>query len=181
MVTIEALIGDVIYSDSRWFWHDYYEIPENGVHEPAVYDISGEEIDPALYTLTYYVRNTEIPDFDDPEYESKIYPDTEPLDGMPTERGAYYVRVEGKEPYYGSGCVDFDIVEEREPELFAFVRGSERRYHDGDTIYIPEGGEVYIGFDVDPYTGDIPGWRNDLLEEQGEIVLVRNRNGRMLE
>lgn len=166
----QITFGEEFKGQSTWFWHDFYVLPENSVHEPTVSDITGEEVSSEYYTMTFCTRNTELPDFDDPDYEKKIYPDDAPLEGMPTEQGAYYVRVEGKAPYYGSGCIDFDIVEPEEPRPFAFVHGSDRRYYDGDTIYIPEGGEVYIGFDVDPYNGMIPGWRNDLLEENGFTV-----------
>ncbi len=163
--------GEEYRRNSTWFWHDYYELPENDAHEPVVCDIAGERIDPALYTATYYVRNTELPAFDDPDYESKIYPDKEPLDGMPSERGSYYVRIVGKEPYYGGGCVDFDIVEPRQPESCTMVRGSDRRYYEGDTIYIPEGGDAYICFSADPWPdGLVAGWRSDLLEKQGFTV-----------
>lgn len=167
----QITFGDEFKGQSTWFWHDFYELPEDSVHAPSVFDITGEEVSSEYYTMTFYTRNTEIPDPGDPDYEKKIYPDTEPLEGMPTELGAYYVRVEGKAPYYGSGCIDFDIVEPEEPRPYATVRGSERLYFDGDTIYIPEGGEAYITFGADPWPdGLFPGWRNDLLEEDGFTV-----------
>lgn len=157
-------------SNSTWFWHDYYKIPEDSIHEPIVYDISGERVDPQNYELTYFVRNTELPDFDDPDYQQKVFPEDNPLEALPTEIGSYFVRIDGKAPYYGTGYVDFDIVEV-EVTSFASVRGEDRRYYDGSTIYIPEGGEAYICFDLEPYEeGLIPGWRNDLLAEEGFAI-----------
>lgn len=58
-----------------------------------------------------------------------------------------------------------------DPVSFAFERGYEEdRYYDGDTVYLPLNGQLYLGFDIDPYNGLAPGWRNDLLEAQGFAI-----------
>ena len=152
-------------SQSTWFWHDYYRIPVDGDNHPAVFDIAMNEIDPSLYTLTYYRRNTEPVPFDDPEYDRKLYPTDDPMAEMPTEIGAYYAVLEGKEPYYGKGYVDFDIVER---QGYAVVYGKEERYGSDDTILLREGEDILVYFILDPPNDDlIPGWRNDLFTAQG--------------
>ena len=55
-----------------------------------------------------------------------------------------------------------------DPVSYAFERGyDEDRYYDGDTVYLPLNGELYLGFDLDPYNGMVPGWNSDKLAEQG--------------
>lgn len=154
--------GDDYRSDSTWFWHDYYRIPKLEVRLPVVRDVSGEEVDPENYTITYYQRNTEPVDFDDEEYEDKVYPRENPMDEMPTEVGAYYAVIQGNAPYYGTGHVDFDIVA---PESYA--QSVIYTAYDGETLYVPVDGEIYVKFDLEPYIGLIPGWRNDLFKETG--------------
>lgn len=136
-------------------WHTYFYIPVEDVSAPVVYDSLGNKLDESNYTLTYYKR-TDNEDWD------VMYNENEPLDGMPAVPGQYFVRVDGIGEYYGTSYVDFDIFEEK--ESFAMVRGSDRRYYDGDTIYLNKGEEAFICFDTEPYSGLIPGWRNDLLE-----------------
>ena len=106
--------GNDYKSNSQWFWHDYYDIPEGSIETPKVYDITGALVDPSLYTLTYYSRAVHAlddMDGDDPEYEDKLYPTDEPLDEMPQEPGFYFACAESKDPYYGTAWVDFDIYE----------------------------------------------------------------------
>ncbi|MBQ3264555.1 MAG: hypothetical protein IJH07_02135 [Ruminococcus sp.] len=159
-----ADFGEEYKGQCTWSWHDYYAIPADRIKEPVIHGIAYEDVDPQNYEITYFKRG-ERPDFDDPDYDQKLYPETDPLDGLPTKQGSYFARIDGKEPYYGTSYVDFDIIEES--ESFVIVRGSDRRYYNGDTIYIPEGGEVDICFDIQPYDGSIPGWRNDALREEG--------------
>lgn len=101
--------GDEFKTNSQWFWHDYYEIPEGSLETPAVYDISGALVDPSLYTLTWYERGTDIPDPADPDYENKLYPRDNPLRGMPETPGSYFACAEAEDPYYGTAWVDFNI------------------------------------------------------------------------
>ena len=162
-----ADFGEEYKRQSTWSWHDYFEIPADQIEEPVIHGIAYEDVDPQYYEITYFERG-ERPDFDDPGYDNKLYPEDEPLDGLPTETGSYFARIDGKEPYYGTSYVDFDIFED--PESFAIVRGSDRRYYDGDTIYLNKGEEVFICFDTEPYSALIPGWRNDLLKNDGFTI-----------
>lgn len=159
-----ADFGEEYMGQCTWSWHDYYAIPADRIEEPVIHGIAYEDVDPQYYEITYFERG-ERPDFDDPEYDQKLYPETDPLDGLPTEPGSYFARIDGKEPYYGTSYVDFDVV-----ESFAMVRGSDRRYYDGDTIYLNKGEEAFICFDTEPYSGLIPGWRNDLLKNDGFTI-----------
>ena len=169
-----ATFGEEYARQCTWSWHDYFEIPVGMTEEPAVYGIALEEpIDPSNYTLTYFRRVTGIPVSDGDDYLDRVYPETDPedetkslaLDGMPTEAGSYFVRIDGKAPYYGVSYIDFDIVV---PTSYAFERSHRLdRYYDGETVYLPIDGELYLGFDLDPYNGMIPGWRNDLFTELG--------------
>ncbi len=160
--------GERYLKDAFRSWHYYYEIPEGEIKEPDVYNSLREKLDASQYTLTYFERG-EQSDFDDPEYDQKLYPETDPLEELPTQPGKYFARIDGKEPYYGTSYVDFDIVEQ--PEAFAMVRGSDKRYYDGDTIYLNKDEDIYVRFDLDPYKeGIIPGWRNDLFVQDGFTI-----------
>ena len=139
-------------------WHYNFEIPEGMIVEPKVYNCMGDLLDASEYTLTYFERGEDV-DYDDPDRDEKIYPKDNPIRKMPTVPGRYFVRLDGVEPYYGTTYADFNIV-----QGFATVRGDERRYYDGDTIYIPKGGEIDVCFDLYPYNGMIPAWRSDLME-----------------
>lgn len=148
-----ANFGNQYRRNSTWSWHDYFKIPEGRIAQPKVYSITNELIPADGYAVTYYVRGTEIPERDDPEYDKKIYPDTEPLEGMPAEPGYYYARIDGAAPYYGTSYVDFDIyVDDTSayPESYAKVRGSDKRYYEGSTIYIPAGESADICFITEP-------------------------------
>ena len=150
--------GEQYKAQNTWSWHDYYRIPVGMIREPAVYSIDHNLVDPSEYTITYYRRNTDLPDFDDPEYQQKVFPEDDPLDGMPKEVGAYFAKIEAKDAssYYGTSYVDFDIVI---PESFVTVRGSVRSFYEGDTIFIPENGSVWIWFDTEPHSDLlIAGW-----------------------
>lgn len=163
-----ATFGEEYKRQSTWSWHDYYLLPLGRTDAPEVLGAALDGVDPQYYTLTYFNRVTGIPVDNNPEYEAKVYPmgedDALALDGMPTEAGAYFVKITGVAPYYGQSFIDFDIVS---PVSFAFERGDERKYYDGDTVYLPEDGELYLGFDTEPYTGLIPGWDSGALREQG--------------
>ena len=117
--------GKEYLKPSRWYWHDYYKIPVGEIKTPTVFDIADNPLDPSTYTVTYYERNTDIPDQDDPDYEEKIYPLDNPLRGMPETPGSYFACAEPEEPYYGTAWVDFDIVGEAQIDL---SDGCEMRY-----------------------------------------------------
>lgn len=102
--------GQEYLAQSMWSWHDYYKIPVGKVNAPTVTAIDGTALAPENYTITYYVRNTERVDFDDPDYDRKVFPEENPLPGLPEEPGAYFARIDGKDPYYRSSYVDFDIT-----------------------------------------------------------------------
>ena len=155
-----ADFGEKYKGQCTWSWHDYFAIPANEMHAPVIHGIANEDVDPQYYELTYFERG-EQPDFGDPAYDQELYPETDPLDKMPTDPGKYFVRIDGKEPYYGTSYVDFDILPE--PESFALVRGSERRYYDGDTIYMDKNDDIYVSFEFEPDKGWIPGWRDSEL------------------
>ena len=157
-----ADFGEKYKGQCTWSWHDYFAIPENEMHAPVIHGIANEDVDPQYYELTYFERG-EQPDFGDPAYDQELYPETDPLDKMPTDPGKYFVRIDGKEPYYGTSYVDFDILPE--PESFALVRGSERRYYDGDTIYMDKNDDIYVSFEFEPDKGWIPGWRDSELHQ----------------
>ena len=157
-----ADFGEEYKGQCTWSWHDYFAIPENEMHAPVIHGIANEDVDPQYYELTYFERG-EQPDFGDPAYDQELYPETDPLDKMPTDPGKYFVRIDGKEPYYGTSYVDFDILPE--PESFALVRGSERRYYDGDTIYMDKNDDIYVSFEFEPDKGWIPGWRDSELHQ----------------
>nr|WP_316614311.1 dockerin type I repeat-containing protein [uncultured Ruminococcus sp.] len=157
-----ADFGEEYKGQCTWSWHDYFAIPMNEMHAPVIHGIANEDVDPQYYELTYFERG-EQPDFDDPTYDSKLYPETDPLDKMPTDSGKYFVRIDGKEPYYGTSYVDFDILPK--PESFAMVRGSDRRYYDGDTIYMDKNDDIYVSFEFEPDKGWIPGWRDSELHQ----------------
>ena len=157
-----ADFGEEYKGQCTWSWHDYFAIPENEMHAPVIHGIANEDVDPQYYELTYFERG-EQPDFGDPAYDQKLYRETDPLDKMPTDPGKYFVRIDGKEPYYGTSYVDFDILPE--PESFALVRGSERRYYDGDTIYMDKNDDIYVSFEFEPDKGWIPGWRDSELHQ----------------
>ncbi len=137
-------------------WHYYYEIPEGEIKEPDVYNSLHEKLDASQYTLTYFER------FDEYDSHEQRYAETTPLYGMPTTPGCYFVRLEGKAPYYGTSYVDFDILPK--PESFAMVRGSDRRYYDGDTIYMGKNSDILVSFEFEPDNGWIPGWRDRELQ-----------------
>ena len=163
-----ADFGEEYKGQCMWSWHDFFEIPADEMHAPVIHGIAFEDVDPQYYEITYFERG-EQPSFDDPEYDQKLYPETDPLEDLPTDEGKYFATIVGKEPYYGTSYVDFDIVSA--PESFALVRGSDRRYYDGDIIYLHKDEELYICFKMEPYKDwIIPGWRNDLLKEDGFTV-----------
>ena len=162
--------GEQYKSNSTWFWHDYFRIPVGEISEPAVSNIAHELIDPSEYTVTYYRRNTELPDFDDPEYADKVYPDDEPLDAMPTDEGFYFAKIEAKESsdYYGTSYIDFDILT---PQSYAGILGLSERFYDGDTVSIRENETLNLFFELDPCpNGLIVGWNPESLEESGFTV-----------
>lgn len=152
--------GAEYLSDSRWFEHDYYQIPQSKIAAPAVYNIADELVDPSQYTITYYKRADEIPDYDDPDFEEKLYPTDDPLPGLPTETGEYFARVEAKSPYYGTGWVDFDIVDD--PPLLGDADGNGaveaidatllQRYDAEIWVYVDE--DVLMNADIDG-SGDL--------------------------
>ena len=78
-----ADFGEEYKGQCTWSWHDYFAIPTNEIHAPVIHGIAYEDVDPQYYELTYFERG-EQPDFDDPTYDSKLYPETDPLDKMPT-------------------------------------------------------------------------------------------------
>ena len=160
--------GQQYKGSSQWYWHDYYVIPEGQIQQPVVYDIAGERIDPSQYTITYYHRSSVIPDSDDPEYDEKLYPNTDPMTELPSDPGCYYAVIEAAEDsaYYGSSAVDFDIL-----RSYAQVRGESKRYYDGDTIYMEQGDEIYVSFGLDPAVdGMTAGWFSDQLRNAGFTI-----------
>ena len=53
-----------------------------------------------------------------------------------------------------------------EPASYAFIKGTDERYGDGDVLKIEEGATVLVGFRLDPpFEGLIAGWRNDILND----------------
>ena len=44
------------------------------------------------------------------------------------------------------------------------VRGSDRRYYDGDTIYMGKNSDIFVSFEFEPDNGWIPGWRDRELQ-----------------
>ncbi|MEE0856654.1 MAG: dockerin type I repeat-containing protein [Ruminococcus sp.] len=105
-----ADFGGEYEKQSTWSWHNYYEIPANRIHEPVIHGIDFSDPAPENYTITYFKRVTGVPVSDGEEYLEKVYPETEPLEGLPNEQGSYFARIDGVEPYYGTSYVDFDIV-----------------------------------------------------------------------
>lgn len=157
-----ATFGENFKRQCTWSWHDYYEIPQGYNVEPEVRGVSMEGVDPQYYTLTYFNRVTGVPVSDSPDYQATVYPETDPLDGMPSELGSYFVRIEGKAPYYGASYIDFDIVMPR-----SLAMSGPQTAYDGETLYLEEGKDMYVKFDMQPYGGLIPGWRNDLFKATG--------------
>ena len=148
--------GEQYIKPAHRSWHYYFEIPQDELRAPDVYDCTGKKLDPSMYTLTYFERFDEYDSFD------MMYSESNPLESMPTEPGSYFVRLDANDPYYGKSYVDFDIV--GETVSYAMVRGSDRRYYEGDTIYISQNDDIYVYFDTSPNQGMIPGWRDNLLE-----------------
>lgn len=135
--------------------HPFYSVPLNRLQAPRVYDAGGNLLDVSQYAISYFERE-----------EESAYSEDKPLGGMPLKAGRYFVRIEGKEPYYGVSYVDFDIIEA--PELYALVRGSEKRYYDNNTIFVPAGDSVDIRFGANgSYGAMIIGWVSNDLEDEG--------------
>ncbi len=160
-----ADFGEEYRGQCMWSWHDYFEIPADKMHEPVIHGIAYEDVDPQYYEIAYFERG-EQPDFDDPEYDQKLYPQTDPLPELPTEPGKYFARIDGKAPYYGASYVDFDIVVH--PKGYAVDKATGERYGDGETIRMPIDGELYLSFELEPDDpGLMIGWRNDVLAAYG--------------
>lgn len=154
--------GEKYLSRSFRSWHYFYVIPASEMHEPVVTDLLGNELSPDNYTLTYFERNDAALDGDDPDRDM-LYPEDKPLSGMPTEAGQYFVRLDGKEPYYGTNYADFDIV-----DFYAQPYGSTARYYDGYTLYMDKDETVKLRFIMEPYDDEMmPGWISDDLNDAG--------------
>ncbi|MEE3491410.1 dockerin type I repeat-containing protein [Ruminococcus sp.] len=151
--------GEQYIKPAHRSWHYYFEIPQDELRAPDVYDCTGKKLDPSMYTLTYFERFDEYDSFD------MIYSESKPLESMPTEEGSYFARLDANDPYYGKSYVDFDVV--GETVSYAMVRRSDRRYYEGDTIYISQNDDIYVCFDISPNQGMIPGWRDSELQRFG--------------
>lgn len=163
-----AGFGEEYERPCTWSWHNYYKIPTGAAQAPTVRGISMNGVDPQYYEITYFQRVTDIPVSDGPDYQAKVYPETDPLDTLPTEPGSYFARIDGKAPYYGTSYVDFDIVD---PVSYVMVQGSEERFFEKDTVNIKEDETVYICFSLEPSPfGLIPGWNPDSLRAAGFTV-----------
>ena len=161
-----ADFGEEYQRQCTWSWHDYYEIPLGRIEPPVIHGIAYEDVDPAYYEITYFKRVTGIPVSDDPDYDGKVYPEDKPLPKLPTEPGTYFAKIEGKEPYYGTSYVDFDIA-----AGYAQPLGSDTCYWDGYTLYLHPGETVKVHFELEPYADDfIVGWRAEELREAGFTV-----------
>lgn len=154
----EIDFGEIYKRDTAGFSHPFFSVPLNRLQSPRVYGVSGELLDPSLYTITYFERG------DKPSYSLQ-----KPLSGMPGKLGKYFARVEGKEPYYGVSYIDFDIVEA--PELYVMSHGSEKKYYDNNTVFIAPDGSVDICFKAKgKFESMIIGWvSNDLTDVGFEL------------
>ena len=57
-------------------------------------------------------------------------------------------------------------AEGEKPGMWA--KAGEVTAYEGETLYLPIDGELYVCFDIEGYDGSlIPGWRNDLIKQQG--------------
>ena len=157
-----ADFGEEYEGQCTWSWHNYYMVPLDQIAPPVIHGIAFEGVDPEFYEITYFERG-ENPAFDDPDYDRKLYPEDDPLPGLPTEFGRYFAKIDGKAPYYGTSYVDFDIF-----DSFAAEHGKDRRYFDGDTLYIKQGEATDIHFDTEPVgDGYLVGWMCDDLTDKG--------------
>ena len=84
-----ADFGEEYKGQCTWSWHDYYEVPVDQIAPPVIHGIAYEDVDPEFYEITYYERGGK-PDFGDPEYDGKLYPEDDSLPGLPTEFGKYF-------------------------------------------------------------------------------------------
>ena len=109
-----ADFGQQYEKQSTWSWHSYYEVPANRIEEPVVHGIDYSDPAPENYTITYFNRVTGIPVSEGGDYLQKVYPEDNPLEGLPHEEGSYFARIDGKGDYYGTSYVDFDIVASEE-------------------------------------------------------------------
>lgn len=105
-----ADFGEQYEKQSTWSWHSYYEVPANRIEEPVIHGIDYSDPAPENYTITYFKRVTDIPVSEGGDYLQKVYPEDNPLEGLPCEEGSYFARIDGKGDYYGTSYVDFDIV-----------------------------------------------------------------------
>ena len=159
---LQLVFDGEYYSGKTRTGHDYYRIPIGKIFEPWIYDLDDNLIDSNEVEVTYYNRN------DDAETLEDMYAENEALEGLPEEIGSYFGVARGKDgKELGTGYVDFDIYHpEGDPISTAcFIN---RAAKDGETLYLPDGGEMYVEFELSYYDELlIPGWRNDLLAAEG--------------
>ena len=83
--------------------------------------------------------------------------------------GANAVGLENAEPVYAASVV-IEVAaaadgEAQQPVSTAYFITQAAR--DGETLYMPEGGEMFISFEIEGVDGLICGWRSDLFGETG--------------
>ena len=141
--------GEIFRRETSPSQRAFFSVPRNRQRNPIVYDASGAQLDPSKYILTYFERGNDVQ-----------------LSGMPSQLGEYTVRIEGLEPCYGVSYTDFDIIDS--PELYALVRGSDRRYYESNTIFVNSTGSVDIRFAAHGHNEVLlVGWLADDLRKAG--------------
>ena len=96
----------------------FYEIPINHFSTPDFYDLQGRKLTEGEdFTINYYHRYTDPDKMNDDDYYETAYPRTNPLAGLPTEEGSYFVVLEAKGSYYGEEMFDFDLTESQQFDL----------------------------------------------------------------
>ncbi|MDO4870146.1 MAG: fibronectin type III domain-containing protein [Bacillota bacterium] len=104
-VGAEANFGAAFSEQNANEWPSFYNVPFSEIKTPVVYALNQEVVPADQYTLTYYKR---------PKGEFVPYDviDSEPpLEGMPSDIGAYIVHIQAKDgaDYYGQTLTYFNI------------------------------------------------------------------------
>lgn len=92
---------------SSWRMHLYYVVPVDKVQDVVVHGSDGSLLTKdADYKASYYVRGDASTDD-----WGEIWSEKNPVEGLPSKPGNYFVKVEGIDPYYGGEVVNLDVID----------------------------------------------------------------------
>lgn len=182
----DATFGEEYQTPAYFSWHNYAVIPYGKNPELIVRNAAGDTVPKENYTVTYYVMHREKMNYDEhgmPDYKpEEVYARTDPVEGFPKEYGSYFAVIEGVEPYYGTGFIDFEITDydPDAPQWYA-ERLEGSIYYPGATVYLKGTDERKITFALEDDTDSdlIPGWLPDKeFTDNGFTVGYEDINGK---